>query len=236
MNSLTLVPLHGIPEVGTGDVLASFIADAADEQGTPLQHGDCVVVTQKIVSKAEGRVVQIDPDDRAARRRLVESESVRVLRRRGDSLIVETKHGFVCAAAGVDISNIAEGWAALLPVDGDKSAKRIRDGLRAARAVEVGVVISDTFGRAWRHGLTDVAIGVAGIAAVVDLRGGTDDRGQELRVTEVAVADEIAAAAELVMGKSAGVPVAIVRGLDPGWFGAGSYRDLVRPAEQDLFR
>jgi coenzyme F420-0:L-glutamate ligase / coenzyme F420-1:gamma-L-glutamate ligase len=236
VNSLTLIPLHGIPEVREGDVLATFIADAADAQGTPLLHGDCLVVTQKVVSKAEGRVVEIDPDDRDARRRLVESESVRVLRRRGDSLIVETKHGFVCAAAGVDISNIDKGYAALLPVDGDKSAKRIRDGLRATRAVEVGVVISDTFGRAWRRGQTDVAIGVSGVAAMLDLRGSTDTQGRELVVTEIAIADEIAGAAELVMGKSAGVPVAIVRGLDPAWFHESSVRELIRAPADDMFR
>ena len=159
-----------------------------------------------------------------------------MLRRRDELVITETRHGFVCANAGVDLSNVDEGYAALLPVDSDRSAHRIRNAIRAAAGVEVGVVVSDTFGRAWRHGLTDVAIGVAGIAAVVDLRGGTDDRGQELRVTEVAIADEIASAAELVMGKSSGIPVAIVRGLDPEWFGAGSYRDLIRPADQDLFR
>lgn len=236
MDSLSLIPIHGIPEVREGDVLASFIADAADAQDTSLLHGDCLVVTQKVVSKAEGRVVAIDPDDRQARRRLVESESVRVLRRRGDSLIVETKHGFVCAAAGVDISNIDKGYAALLPVDGDKSAKRIRDGLRATRGVEVGVVISDTFGRAWRRGQTDVAIGVSGIAAMLDLRGSTDMQGRELLVTEIAIADEIAGAAELVMGKSAGVPVAIVRGLDPAWFHESSVRELIRDPADDMFR
>ena len=143
---------------------------------------------------------------------------MRILRRRGDLIISETRHGFVCANAGVDLSNVDDGWAALLPVDSDRSARRIRDALRATRGVEVGVVVSDTFGRPWRQGLTDVAIGVAGLAAVVDLRGTDDALGRELQVTEVAVADEVAAAAELVMGKSAGVPVAIVRGLDPTWF------------------
>ncbi|HEX4531699.1 MAG TPA: coenzyme F420-0:L-glutamate ligase, partial [Acidimicrobiia bacterium] len=217
MQPLTLIPIHGIPEVRPDDALAPLLADAAVAQGTPLLDGDCLVVTQKIVSKAEGRLVQVDPDDRAARRALVEQESVRVLRRRGDLIISETTHGFVCANAGVDLSNVDDGWAALLPVDSDRSARRIRDALRATRGVEVAVVISDTFGRPWRQGLTDVAIGVAGLAAVVDLRGSTDARGRELQVTEVAVADEVAGAAELVMGKSAGVPVAIVRGLDPEW-------------------
>jgi len=233
---LTLIPIHGIPEVRPDDALAPLLADAAVAQGTPLLDGDCLVVTQKIVSKAEGRLVQVDPDDRAARRALVEQESVRVLRRRGDLIISETTHGFVCANAGVDLSNVDEGWAALLPVDSDRSARRIRDALRATRGVEVAVVISDTFGRPWRQGLTDVAIGVAGLAAVVDLRGSTDARGRELQVTEVAVADEVAGAAELVMGKSAGVPVAIVRGLDPEWLRESSVRELVRAPADDLFR
>jgi coenzyme F420-0:L-glutamate ligase / coenzyme F420-1:gamma-L-glutamate ligase len=233
---LTLIPIHGIPEVRPDDALAPLLADAAAAQGTPLLDGDCLVVTQKIVSKAEGRLVQIDPDDRAARRALVEQESVRVLRRRGDLIISETTHGFVCANAGVDLSNVDEGWAALLPVDSDRSARRIRDALLATRGVEVAVLISDTFGRPWRQGLTDVAIGVAGLAAVVDLRGSTDARGRELQVTEVAVADEVAGAAELVMGKSAGVPVAIVRGLDPEWLRESSARELVRPPADDLFR
>ncbi len=236
MQPLTLIPVHGIPEIRPDDALAPLLADAAVAQGTPLLDGDCIVVTQKIVSKAEGRLVQVDPDDRAARRALVEQESVRVLRRRGDLIISETTHGFVCANAGVDLSNLDEGWAALLPVDSDRSARRIRDALRATRGVEVAVVISDTFGRPWRQGLTDVAIGVAGLAAVVDLRGSTDARGRELQVTEVAVADEVAGAAELVMGKSAGVPVAIVRGLDPEWLRESSARELVRAPADDLFR
>jgi coenzyme F420-0:L-glutamate ligase / coenzyme F420-1:gamma-L-glutamate ligase len=233
---LTLIPVAGIPEITPGAELAELIADAASAQGTPLADGDCLVVTQKVVSKAENRLVAIDPDDRDARRRLVESESVRVLRRRGDLIISETRHGFVCANAGVDLSNVAAGTAALLPLDSDRSAKHVRDALRARRGVDVAVIVSDTFGRPWRLGLTDVAIGVCGIAAVLDLRGEPDALGRELQVTEVAVADEIACAAELVMGKSAGVPAAIVRGLDPSWLGAGSARDLVRAPSEDLFR
>jgi coenzyme F420-0:L-glutamate ligase / coenzyme F420-1:gamma-L-glutamate ligase len=233
---ISLIPVHGVPEVHAGDVLATLFADAADAQGTPIEDGDCLVVTQKVVSKVEDRLVPIDPDDRAARRALVEQESVRVLRRRGDLIISETTHGFVCANAGIDLSNVEHGFAALLPVDSDKSAKRIRDALRATRGVEVAVIVSDTFGRPWRNGLTDVCIGVSGLAAVVDLRGTEDALGRELQVTEVAVADEVAAAAELVMGKSAGVPVAIVRGLDASWFGEGSARDLVRGPQDDLFR
>jgi coenzyme F420-0:L-glutamate ligase/coenzyme F420-1:gamma-L-glutamate ligase len=225
-----------MPEIAPGAELAELIADAASAQGTPLADGDCVVVTQKVVSKAENRLVALDPDDRDARRRLVESESVRVLRRRGDLIISETRHGFVCANAGVDLSNVEAGTAALLPVDSDRSAKHVRDALRARRGVDVAVIVSDTFGRPWRIGLTDVAIGVCGIAAVLDLRGEPDALGRELQVTEVAVADEIACAAELVMGKSAGVPAAIVRGLDPSWLGDGSARDLVRAPSEDLFR
>jgi len=236
MAGLQLLPIGGIGEIRPGDALGPMIVDAAAAQATPLLDADCLVVTQKIVSKAEDRLLPLDHADFAARAELIASETVRVLRRREELVITETRHGFVCANAGVDLSNVDEGYAALLPVDGDRSAHRIRNAIRAAAGVEVGVIISDTFGRAWRHGLTDVAIGVAGIAAVVDLRGSEDDRGQELRVTEVAVADEIASAAELVMGKSTGIPVAVVRGLDPAWFRDGSYKDLIRPAEQDLFR
>jgi coenzyme F420-0:L-glutamate ligase/coenzyme F420-1:gamma-L-glutamate ligase len=236
MAGLHILPVTGIGEIRSGAALGPLIVEATTAQATPLADGDCLVVTQKIVSKAEDRLVPLDHSDFEARARVIAAETVRVLRRRDELVITETRHGFVCANAGVDLSNVDDGYAALLPVDGDRSAHRIRNAIRAATGVDVAVIISDTFGRAWRHGLTDVAIGVAGIAAVVDLRGATDDRGQELRVTEVAVADEIAAAAELVMGKSTGVPVAIVRGLDPEWFGSGSYRDLIRPAEQDLFR
>ncbi|HEX6310954.1 MAG TPA: coenzyme F420-0:L-glutamate ligase [Acidimicrobiia bacterium] len=236
MNPLAVIPVEGIPEIRPGDVVAELAAAAARAQGTPLLDGDCLVVTQKVVSKAENRLVRLDPADAGARRRLVESESVRVLRRRAELIISETRHGFVCANAGVDLSNVDEGWAALLPVEPDRSAKRIRDGIRAVAGVDVAVVVSDTFGRAWREGLTDVAIGVSGLAAVVDLRGEHDGRGRELQVTEVAVADEVAAAAELVMGKAAGVPAAIVRGLDPSWRREGSARELVRPPADDLFR
>jgi len=233
---IELVPLPGLPEIRPGVPVAPLLVDAAAAAGRPLQAGDCLVVTQKIVSKAEDRLVPLDPGDLDARRRLVEAESVRILRRRGDLIISETRHGFVCANAGVDLSNVDEGWAALLPVDGDRSARRIRDGIRACCGVEVAVVISDTFGRPWRHGLVDVAIGVAGLAAVVDLRGTEDDRGRSLQVTEVAIADEVASAAELVMGKSKGVPAALVRGLDAAWLRDASVSELIRPPGDDLFR
>jgi coenzyme F420-0:L-glutamate ligase/coenzyme F420-1:gamma-L-glutamate ligase len=234
--SLRIIPVTGLGEIGRDAPLGPMVADAADAQGDPLETGDCVVVTQKIVSKAEGWIVPLDHDDLEARAAIIEQESVRILRRRDQLVIAETRHGFVCANAGVDLSNVDAGFAALLPADGDRSAHRIRDAIRATTGVTVAVIVSDTFGRPWRLGLTDVAIGVAGIAAVVDLRGDTDDRGQTLRVTEVAIADEIAAAAELVMGKSRGFPAAVVRGLEPGWFGTGSVRDLVRPPAEDLFR
>jgi len=234
--TLSVIPIAGIGEIRPGDEIAVAVAAAARAQETPLQDGDCLVVTQKIVSKAENRLVPLDPDDIEARKSLVESESARIVRRRGDLIISETHHGFVCANAGVDLSNVEHGWAALLPVDADRSARHVRDALRARAGVEVAVIVSDTFGRPWRRGLTDVAIGVSGIAAVVDLRETPDALGRVLHVTEVAVADEIAAAAELVMGKAAGVPAAIVRGLEPVWRREGSVRELIRPADEDLFR
>jgi coenzyme F420-0:L-glutamate ligase/coenzyme F420-1:gamma-L-glutamate ligase len=227
-----VIPVLGIGEVRRGDDLAGLVAERCS-----LEARDVVVVTQKIVSKAEGRVVELDPSDPSAKERLVEAESVRILRRRGELLVSETGHGFVCANAGVDLSNMEDGYAALLPQDADRSARRIRDGLRARTGLEVGVVVSDTFGRPWRKGLVDVAIGCAGIAAVVDLRGSDDSFGRQLQATEVCVADEIASAAELVMGKAAGVPVALVRGLDEAWFRDGSVSaEIVRPTSEDLFR
>ena len=195
-----------------------------------------LVVTQKVVSKAEGRLVPVDPDDPLSHKGLVEQEAARVLRRRGDLVITETRHGFVCANSGVDLSNVERGQAALLPLDSDRSARRIRDIVRARLGVTVGVIVSDTFGRPWRKGLTDVAIGVAGIAGVVDLRGTEDALGRPMQVTEVAIADEVASAAELVMGKSSGCPVAVVRGLDAGWLRDASVQELIRDPQEDLFR
>jgi len=232
---IQLIPVAGIGEVRPGDVLGHLVADAC--AAVPLADGDVVVVTQKVVSKAEGRLVDVDPDDPLSHKAVVEAESVRVVRRRGDLIVSETRHGFICANAGVDLSNVERGQAALLPVDSDRSARRIRDAIRARLGREVGVVISDTFGRPWRRGVTDVAIGVAGVAAVVDLRGTADALGRTLMVTEVCVADELAAAAELVMGKSTGVPVAIVRGVDRAWLREASVRaEVVRPPAEDLFR
>jgi coenzyme F420-0:L-glutamate ligase / coenzyme F420-1:gamma-L-glutamate ligase len=240
LRRMELLPIEGIPEVKPGDVLAEQIIDAAgDDPG--LREGDVIVVTQKVVSKAEGRLVPVDPDDPQSHKQYVLDEAVRVLRRRftpnGELLITETRHGFVCANSGVDLSNVDRGFAALLPLDSDRSARRIRDGVRGRLGISVGVIISDTFGRTWRKGLTDVAIGCAGIAGVVDLRGTEDAKGRELHVTEVCVADEIAAAAELVMGKATGVAAAVVRGVDPQWLRESSVRDeIVRAPSEDLFR
>jgi coenzyme F420-0:L-glutamate ligase/coenzyme F420-1:gamma-L-glutamate ligase len=225
-----VIPVAGLPEVSPGDDLAGMLAEAAD-----LADGDVLVVTQKVVSKAEDRLVDVDPE--VGHRPVVEAESVRVLRRRGDLVIAETSHGFVCANAGVDLSNVPAGRAALLPVDSDRSARRIRDALLHRLGLDVAVVVSDTFGRPWRRGVADVAIGCAGLRPIVDLRGTSDALGRELMVTEVAVVDEIAAAAELVMGKAAGVPAAVVRGVDRSWFGDGSVvEDVVRSPAEDLFR
>jgi coenzyme F420-0:L-glutamate ligase len=230
---LEILPVEGIGEVRPGDDLARLLVKAADD----LRDGDVVVVTQKVVSKAEAQLVPINPNDPASKSRIVEGESVRVLRRRDEMVIAETRHGFVCANAGVDLSNVEEGWAALLPEDPDRSARRLRDGLRARLGVDVAVVISDTFGRTWRRGLTDVAIGCAGIRAVIDLRGTADAGGRELQVTEVCIVDEVAAAAELVMGKASGICAAVVRGVDPAWLGRGDVRsEVVRAPAEDLFR
>ena len=230
---ISLLPIEGIPEVREGDNLADLILAT----GAELVDGDVLVVTQKVVSKAEGRLEAVDPNDPLSHKAIVEREAVRILRRRGELLITETKHGFVCANAGIDLSNVERGYAALLPVDSDRSARKIRDGLRAKGGVTVGVIVSDTFGRTWRRGVTDVAIGCAGIAAVVDLRGTEDAYGRELMVTEVCIADELASAAELVMGKATGVAVAIVRGVNAEWLREGSVRaEVVRRPDEDLFR
>ena len=174
-DGLSILAIPGMPEIRPGDDLAGLVVQAAAaDAATALADGDVVVVTQKVVSKAEGKLERLESDDPLAHKAIVERESVRVLRRRGDLVISETKHGFVCANAGVDLSNVDAGWAALLPDDADRSARRLRDGIRARAGVEVAVIVSDTFGRPWRRGLTDVAIGCAGIGAIVDLRGTTD--------------------------------------------------------------
>lgn len=235
---LEVFGIPGLPEVAPGDRLAELVASAcAADPELALADGDVVVVTQKVVSKAEDRLVAVDPDDPLSHKPLVEAESVRVLRRRGELVISETRHGFVCANAGIDLSNVERGWAALLPVDSDRSARRIRDGLAHLAGVQVAVIVSDTFGRPWRRGVTDVGIGVAGLVPVADLRGSRDAYGRELQVTEVAVVDELAAAAELVMGKATGVAAAVVRGVPSAWLGEGSVAaDVVRSPADDLFR
>lgn len=232
MTKLEIIPLEGIPEISPGDDLVEIIG-----QLDTIQSGDILVVTQKIISKAENQMVDIDPNDPLSHKPLVERESVRILRRRGDLIISQTKHGFVCANAGIDLSNVERGQAALLPDDSDRSARRLRYGLAGRFQLDVGIIISDTFGRPWRRGLTDVAIGSAGVLPILDLRGSPDAFGREMQVTEVALVDELASAAELVMGKSSGIPIAIVRGADMSWFGSGSVQDqIVRDPQDDLFR
>jgi coenzyme F420-0:L-glutamate ligase/coenzyme F420-1:gamma-L-glutamate ligase len=225
--------LVGIGAVRPGDDVAALLVDALD----PLRpsEGDVLVVTHKIVSKAEGKVVAVNGDEDSGKRLLVESEAVSIVRRRGDLIIAETKHGFICANAGIDRSNAEPGTLILLPDDPDRSAHRIRVRVERRFGIDIPVIISDTFGRPWRKGLTDVAIGVSGLEAVVDLRGSLDWTGRELEVTEIAVADELASAADLVMGKASGIPAALVRGYD-GPRGDGKGTDLVRPANEDLFR
>jgi coenzyme F420-0:L-glutamate ligase/coenzyme F420-1:gamma-L-glutamate ligase len=232
---LRVIGIGGIGDVVAGDDVGALLAAACTQQDTGVQPGDVVVVAQKIVSKAEGRIV--DAATREDIREVVRREARRIVRETPEHLIVETSHGFICANAGVDLSNIEDGWAALLPDDPDRSARRIRDGIRARAGVEVAVIVSDTFGRPWRRGLTDVAIGCAGIGAIADLRGTSDAVGRELQVTEVAVVDELAGAADLVMGKASGAAAAVVRGVDPAWFRQGEVRaELIRRPDEDLFR
>ncbi len=232
MSKLEIIPIEGLPEISPGDDLIEIIG-----QDGQVSSGDILVITQKIISKAENQIVEVDPEDPLSHKPLVEEESVRILRRRGDLIISETKHGFVCANAGIDLSNVKRGQAALLPEDSDRSARRIRDGLKGKFDLDVGVIISDTFGRPWRRGLTDVAIGSSGVLPILDLRGSPDAFGREMQVTEVALVDELASAAELVMGKSSGIPVAIIRGADGSWFGSGSVKDqIIRDPKDDLFR
>jgi coenzyme F420-0:L-glutamate ligase/coenzyme F420-1:gamma-L-glutamate ligase len=230
--SIEVHPIRGIPEVGPGDDLAALIVDGLDVSQIALTDRDVVVVTHKVVSKAEGRIEQVS-DDREYRE-LAEREARSILRRRGDLLITQTEHGFICANAGVDRSNVADGWAVLLPVDPDRSAHRIRLRIERAMSVSIAVVVTDTFGRPWRRGLVDVAIGVSGLPAILDLRGEPDAQGRTMNVTEIAIVDEIAAAADLVMGKADAIPAAVVRGLD--LTGNGRATDLVRPQEEDMFR
>jgi coenzyme F420-0:L-glutamate ligase/coenzyme F420-1:gamma-L-glutamate ligase len=239
---ISLVPVEGLPEIEEGDDLGALIVERAQ-----LEAGDVVVVAQKAVSKAEGRVVRIEDVEASDRARelagtrdpreveVVLGETARIVRARPPFIIAETHHGFVCASAGVDHSNAPErGTVVLLPVDPDASARRIRDSLRTLTGHEVAVIVSDTFGRPFRHGTTDVAIGVAGMSPLLDLRGTVDRAGYVLRSSRVAVADELAAAADLARGKHDQVPVVIVRGVRTS--GDGAATDLVMRAERDLFR
>lgn len=239
---ISIVPVEGLPEIREGDDLVALIAERAE-----LRDGDVLVVAQKVVSKAEGRVVRladVKPSEEARRlaggedpRRLevILREANRIVRTRAPLVIAETRHGFVCASAGVDSSNAPEAeTVVLLPEDPDASARRLRERLRELTGAEVGVIVSDSFGRPWRQGTTDVAIGLAGIRPLLDLKGVRDSAGYELHATVIAAADELAGAAELVLGKTAGIPAAVVRGVDAR--GEGTARDLVMPSERDLFR
>lgn len=245
MSSIQLIPVEGLPEVRAGDDLARLITAHAE-----LAAHDVLVIAQKVVSKSEGRVVRLadvtasdearaiaprliaQPDPRVVQ--VVLEESVRVLRS-SRVLITETRHGYVCANAGVDHSNIpGDDTLALLPLDADASARQLRAGIRELTGVDVGVIVSDTFGRPWRLGIVNVALGTDGVHAVIDLRGRRDDAGKPLHATVLAVADDVAAAAGLLMGKTRRVPAVIVRGIRMA--GAGSGRDLIRPPEEDLFR
>ena len=225
---ITVMPVVGIPEVNEGDDVGALVASSYP--GGAPQAGDVVVIAHKVVSKAEGRVLPADD-----RRAVARAESARVLRVAGEMIISETRHGFVCANAGVDASNTTPGTIALLPLDPDLSARRIRARLKHVTGVDVAVVISDTFGRAWRLGQTNVAIGVAGIDPFTDYRGARDAYGNELSATRICTADELAGAAEMTMGKSTGVCAAVVRGArtTPA---DGSARMIARPPGEDLFR
>jgi coenzyme F420-0:L-glutamate ligase/coenzyme F420-1:gamma-L-glutamate ligase len=237
-----VIAVEGLPEINDGDDLARLISDRAE-----LEDGDIVVVAQKAVSKAEGRVValaDVEPSPQAhelagkedpRRIEVILRETVRIVRTRPPLVIGETRHGFVCASAGVDASNApAPDTVVLLPEDPDQSAQRLRARLRELTGRDVGIVISDSFGRPWRQGTTDVAVGVSGIRPLLDLHGERDPIGYELHATVIATADEIAGAAQLVMGKTDGIPAAIVRGLAVA--GEGNARELVMPEERDLFR
>ena len=227
----TVLPVTGLPEITAGTDLGMLIADAAIA-GPGLLDGDILVITSKIISKAEDRVIKAD------REAAIDAETVRVVARRGQTRISQTRHGLVMAAAGVDASNLAPGTVALLPVDPDASARRLRKAISSRSGANLGVIITDTMGRPWRNGQTDTAIGAAGVAALRDYRGEKDTFGNVLEVTVAAVADEIAAAADLIKQKATGVPVAVVRGLgdlvtdEPGPGAAA----LIRPAEEDMFR
>jgi len=226
VSELTIRPVRGLPELREGDDLAHMIRERTD-----LEAGDVVVVVQKAISKIEGRIARVDESEKME---VILSEAKRVVRTRGSLVIAETRHGFICASAGVDASNAPEpGTLVLLPIDPDASASLLRERLGELTGRVVGVIVTDSFGRPWRQGTTDVAIGAAGIEVLRDLKGERDPNGYELKSTVIAIADEIAGAAQLVMGKLDRTPVAIVRGLDVA--GHGTARDLVMPADRSLF-
>jgi coenzyme F420-0:L-glutamate ligase/coenzyme F420-1:gamma-L-glutamate ligase len=251
VSEIRIIGLEGIPEIHAGDDLPAMIVMAARDSGATIEDGDVLVVTQKVVSKAEGRIVDlatVTPSPFAERYaamfekdarqiEVVLGETKRIVRMQHGVMICETHHGFICANAGVDASNVEKtGTLCLLPVDSDASAQRVRAAVRAALGVDVAVVISDTFGRPWREGHVNFAIGLAGIKPLIDYAGQHDPAGYELRVTQMAVVDELAAAAELVHGKLARVPVAIVRGVEYQRAEDASTSELIRPAEKDMFR
>jgi coenzyme F420-0:L-glutamate ligase/coenzyme F420-1:gamma-L-glutamate ligase len=230
--TIEIWPVEGLPEIREGDDLSAMLAEPLRALG--VRDDDVVAITQKIVSKAEGRVV---PDEGVGRAVWVERETRRIVARRGELIIAETHHGFICANAGVDASNVEAGYVSLLPIDPDASSEAIMASLTERLGISrLGVVMTDTFGRPWRNGLVNVAIGCAGLPALIDMRGQVDDHGRELEVTVVALADEVAAASGLVMGKSARVPVALVRGVDIGVTAPGRAADLIRAPDEDLFR
>ncbi len=239
MTRVELIPLPGVPEITPGADLAMLVVASCEHAGLELRDHDLVCIAQKAVSKAEGKLIALPPgaDSAAARRRIAREEAVRVVAENREVLIVETRHGFVCANAGVDASNVpGEDVVCLLPLDPDASAARIRDGLAASLGSDLlAVVVSDSFGRPWRYGITNVAIGVAGMEPLADYRGEKDTHGHLLTASVLAVADELASAAELVMGKTAGIPVALVRNY-PYKGGRGTGRDLLMEPERDLFR
>ncbi|MCS6803613.1 MAG: coenzyme F420-0:L-glutamate ligase [Acidobacteriota bacterium] len=248
-STIQIIGIEGLPEIRPGDDVAEQVLRAAAQAGLTFQQGDVLVIAQKIISKAEGRLVSlndIEPSEFARAiattmnkdARIVEivlRESKRIVRMDRNVMIVETHHGFVCANAGVDQSNVAGGWVSLLPRDPDGSAARIRQQLAQAVGIDLAVIISDTFGRPWRQGLVEVAIGVAGLHPLMDYRGLQDSYGYILQASVVAIADELAAAAGLVFGKTNGIPAAVIRGyrFTPA---LGSAKTLLRPADRDLFR
>jgi coenzyme F420-0:L-glutamate ligase/coenzyme F420-1:gamma-L-glutamate ligase len=246
---ISITGLKGIPMIKSGDDLGLLIVKIAEEQGIGIMDEDIIVVTQKVVSKAEGRLVklkEIDPSEFAReisegterdprRTEAILRESSRIIKMRGQVLIAETRHGFVCANAGVDHSNVEEGLLCLLPIDPDRSARDIRDRVKELTSRDVAVIITDTWGRPWRLGQVDFAIGVAGMSPFRDYRGMTDPFGYELGVTNIAVADELASAAELAKGKLSGIPVVIIRGYEFEE-GEGGAKEMIRPLEEDLFR